>query len=76
MEKYYVVINMNDITQEMLDESVHTCDHFRKSLNCDCAILKFKSKYPNTMGGYKKHTLEEIHQFISDNAIDWINNEV
>lgn len=42
--------------------------------NLDYAILKFKNKFPLTMAGYKKYSIQEIQDEL--NKPDWKHNQV
>ena len=71
MRRGYVIINTIDITQDMIDESIHHDSTFRVSLDGSEAILKFESEYPNTMAGRTKLTLDEIKAYLVTNTADW-----
>lgn len=67
----YVVIDVDSIIQDMIEESIGNENSFRKSLDGTKAILKFNTKYPNTMKGYRKYNHKEILQFLTNNVSDW-----
>ena len=58
--KSYVIINVIDITDRMIHDSLNTAASFRKSLDNTKGILKFDTPYPDIMAGYIKHTEAEI----------------
>ena len=71
MARTYIVIDTNDITQDMIDESIHHGDTFLKSLDESQAVLKFATEYPNTMAGYQKRNGAEIEAYLITNTADW-----
>jgi len=71
MNSTYVVIDLNMVTALMIEEGIGEEDTVRQSLDGSKAILKFSTKYPNTMSGFKKYTHTEILQFLQDNTLTW-----
>ena len=74
-EATYIVIDVDLITNDMVNESICSESTYRKSLDGTKAILKFNVKHPNSMVGVVKYTHEEILIFLSENSVDW-NGEV
>ena len=69
--EYYVIVNKNDITKEMLEESNQPYyENLRWSLDGTKAIITYSIQYPNTAKGYKKYTADEMRSFLAGN-IDW-----
>jgi len=68
---YYIVIETKNITQDMVSESIHNSDTFRKCNNGIYCILKFNYKFPNTMAGYAKLNHDEIIAFLKTNSDEW-----
>jgi len=58
----------------MINESIGDEDSFRKCVDGSKGILKFNTKYPNTMSGFTKYNNVEIIQFLKDNALAWERN--
>lgn len=71
IEKTYIIIKVKDIINNMIEESYHTNDSFRRSLDGTEAILKFCCRHPNTMGGYIKYNDSEIKDYLDVNKSDW-----
>lgn len=60
MTYYYCILHINQITQDMIDEAVTTAESMRMSVNDQYGLLKFVSKFPNSMVGLKKYNQNEI----------------
>lgn len=67
----YVVINMDLITDDMINESLNTESSFRKSLDGTQAILKFNTLHPSSMSGFIKYDHAKMLQFLTNNIIEW-----
>jgi len=64
--KTYCIINIEDVTMEVFDESVEQCNTFRKSLDGTKAILTFLTPHPTSMRGVKKYNLAELRSKLAD----------
>ena len=69
--KTYAIINIDTLTQNMLEESVNSDKEYRLSLDKNLVILKFKIKHPNSLSGIKKYSHVEILIFLNQNIIQW-----
>lgn len=71
IETTYIVIDVDLITNDMINESIGNETSFRKSLDDTKAILKFNVRHPNSMAGYVKYTHTEILTFLTDSILEW-----
>lgn len=71
IEKVYVIIPANDLTESMIEESCNQKYTFRTSLDESKVILKFCMKYPNTVSGYPKYSHTEILEYLATNSAEW-----
>ncbi len=69
----YVIIDVVDITDHILEQSLNTADSFRTSINGKKAVLKFDSNYPDHLGGYTKYTSDELVVLLS--GVGWTETE-
>ena len=60
IETTYVIIPVDEIIDIMVDTSLNNNDSIRYSIDGSLAILKFTTKFPGVMQGYKKYTHIEI----------------
>lgn len=67
----FVVIDIDFITNSMIDESKNLATTFRRSKDSTQAILKFDTRFPESMQGFKKYTQEEILNYLSANSAQW-----
>lgn len=69
--KHFCIVNCIDVTQEMIDESISKQP--RESFDGLLCILKFNTKYPNTMAGRQKYTRQELLYYMNhqDNCSNW-----
>ena len=67
----YIIVNTNEVTDDMVNQSMNKSDVARYSNDGNTAILKFNTKFPSTMAGYAKFTIEELTSYLEDNALDW-----
>ena len=57
----WVIVNMTDITNEMIDSSIQTTkDTLRKSLDSSKAILKWDGNTPSCFDGMTTYSHSEI----------------
>jgi len=68
MIKTYVIIHVHLITDIMISESLNKDSSYRISLDGTLAILKFKTRHPNTMAGYKKYDNTGILAILKDST--------
>jgi len=61
----YVIINIIDITDEMIHDSLNTEQSYRTSLDGTKAVLKFPTPHPNVMSGHIKYSEEEILEILA-----------
>lgn len=76
MKKYYVVIPTDEITQEMVTESINKENTIRMCNDCSFSILKFDTMFPNTMSGRIKKTHAQILDFLKVNSFEWDKENV
>jgi hypothetical protein len=62
--KSYIIINIEDITDQMIHDSLNTPSSFRTSLDGTKAVLKFPTAFPDIMSGQIKYTHEEILEIL------------
>lgn len=67
----YVVIAVNDITDDMIAEAVNTPTSFRKALDRTTAILKYNTRFPNSMNSQTKYTHAGILAYLVTNTVSW-----
>jgi hypothetical protein len=72
--KYYCIVDTVDVIDNMIDESLEKKETLRYSLDGSKVILKFTTKFPNTMAGYTKYTHDEILEILK--GIEWVDPEV
>ena len=60
--KIYIIIDAKDITDSMISASMNSDTTLRYNNDKTKAILKFNTKFPDAMRGYKKYNHEEILQ--------------
>ena len=66
----WVIINVSDITDEMIEESVQTSiDTIRKSLDGNKAILKYDGRKPSCFYNMDVYTHAEIREELAKS--DW-----
>lgn len=71
--EYYCIVNIEDITDEMLNSSLTTEESIRLNIAGTQGILKFDSKYANCMAGYTKYISSELTEEIkATSRVDWI----
>ena len=58
----YCVIPVDQVLQEMIDESTMGVEDIKWSVDETVAILKFDCDFPNTMFGFPKLTQEQIKE--------------
>ncbi len=68
-EYCYTIVNEEDITQTMMEESLNSGKSYISCLDGSKGVLKFKVHHPDSMAGYVKHSLEDILVIIS--GPDW-----
>tara|TARA_Y100000593_G_C4292162_1_gene328808 strand:- start:1343 stop:1573 length:231 start_codon:yes stop_codon:yes gene_type:complete len=70
----WVIVNMSDITNEMIDNSIQTTkDTLRKSLDSSKAILKWDGDTPSCFDGMVTYSHSEILTEL--NKSDWTEEE-
>ncbi len=70
----YVIINVSDITDAMIHDSLNTAISFRMSLDSSKGVLKFATMYPTVMAGYEKYDLDEILDLLD--GPEWTEEEI
>ena len=61
MDNSYVIINVSDLTEEMIENSdMDSIDTVRKSLDGSKAVLKFKGDTPECFSSYSIYSHSEI----------------
>ena len=60
----YVIINVVDITDDMIHESLNTETSYRLSLDGSKGVLKFATLHPTVMKGYEKYDIDEIRDLL------------
>lgn len=68
---WYNVHAVDNITREKINESIATEDSIRLSNDESKGILKFDTRYPNSMIGYTMYDEAWMLQYLIDNAVDW-----
>ena len=71
MKRSYIVIKLVDITADMIEESLHTGDTFRKSLDGEYGILKFNSPYLNSCQGLTKLSRDQVLELMKVDNDNW-----
>jgi len=71
IESTYVVLDTDVATRDMINESIQSESSIKTSLDGTKLILKFNTKFPNTLSGHTKYTYLEILEFLDNNSADW-----
>ena len=71
MNKLYIIINTNGITEEMINESLCFAGNQRMNNTGEVSILSFCSKCLKTIEGYVKYSHEDIKAFLHINKATW-----
>ena len=70
----WIIINVSEITDEMIFKSIQTSrDTLKKSLDNSKAILKWDGDTPSCFDGLTTYTHSEIRTELAKS--DWSNNE-
>jgi len=76
MERTYIIIDLEDITQEMIDECIQqSFEYLRRNLVGDKAILKWEGETPSSliMLALPEYTNEEILDILNNIENGWID---
>lgn len=58
--KTYIIVNIEDLTDSMVEISLSALDTLRYTLDKSKVILKFSTPFPDVMAGHLKYTHAEI----------------
>lgn len=70
-KKTYVIIDIDMVTEDILEKSISDEKNHRISLDKKFIILKFKIKHPNSLSGIKKYEHAEVLTFLNQNLAQW-----
>ena len=56
----YIIVPVEDVINEMIEESLNESNTLRYSLDGSKVIIKYNSKFPNSAKGYTKYTHDQI----------------
>ena len=69
----YIVINLSDVTDEMIDNALESRDSLRLSLDGSKTILKWDGETPDCFDGINTYTHTEILEELAKS--DWSKDE-
>ena len=70
----WVILNVSDITEEMIDSAIQSSmDTLKKTLDGSKAILKFEGDTPSCFDGLTTYNHSEILEELAKSA--WVDNE-
>lgn len=69
----YIVINLSDVTDEMIDNALESRDSLRLSLDGSKTILKWDKETPSCFDGITTYSFTEIKEIVR--GTDWVLQE-
>ena len=69
----YIVINLSDVTDAMIDNALESRDSLRLSLDGSKTILKWDKETPSCFDGITTYSFTEIKEIVR--GTDWVLQE-